>query len=376
MEPGERPEYTVHTDRYPFTIDRRQLETILKAGGAVANPPEPSSTAPPRAPMPVRTGRGHLPDQLQWDGVLLLAEAVPRLWPELAEAIHDYIRNIGRLHLRKPNPGAPGGDRVVLVIKGDDEKEAPKDDDVQEEWDELQPPYKTLNPHPGEGLLRRLGKLTKNGPYQLVFRRVNDFGARWEAVLTDQFVGLDDDLFDYESSCYGSPPRQRFGQRMISDDYRQSDREAVAYNLGIRCVVEASAMLGNMQPHPAPGAAGDRQPSSSGKAEAEVEIDRSPSAAGRREAEPASDTSGTGDDGEPVAPRDTVALRGKARMWLAAYVASSEHRSRDAALGAMRAAHPGLGVRGSLAVWGEFAKGNPHLELSRRGAKSKRNTNN
>ena len=237
MEPGERPEFTVHTERYPFAIDRRQLEAVLKAAGAVGNPPELPPTAPRRGPVPEHTAGGRVPDHLEWDGVLLLAEAVPQLWPDLAEQIHDYIRNVGRLHLSKPNPGAPGGDRIVLVIEGDGTyaKEAPRDDDregdddVQEGWGELQPPYKAPNPHPGEELLRRLRKLIKNGPYQLVFRRVNDFGARWEAVLTDQFVGLDDDLFDYKSSCHGSPLRQRFGQRMISDDYRQFDREAVAY---------------------------------------------------------------------------------------------------------------------------------------------------
>ena len=122
------------------------------------------------------------------------------------------------------------------------------------------------------------------------------------------------------------------------------------YNLGIRCAVEAAAMLGNMQPHPAPGAAGDHQPSSSGKSEAEVEIDRSRSAAERDKAQPTNDATGTGDDGEPEAPRDTVALRRRARMWLAAYVASGEHRDRGTTLEAMRAAHPGLGVRASLRV--------------------------
>lgn len=240
---------------------------------------------------------------------------------------------------------APSGDGVQE--QSIDITDIPGRDDGQRVEPELPQLYNVPNPHPGEELLRRLRRLTKSGSYQLVFRRVNDFGARWEAVLTDQFDGLDDDLFNYEFSCYGSPPRQSFEQRitesyLISDDYRRSDREAVAYHPGIRCAVDAWAALGNMHPHPAPGAAGDRQPSSSAKAEAEVEIDRSPSAAERYEAEPASDTSGTGDDGEPEAPRDTVALRGKARMWLAAYVASGEHRDHGTTLEAMRAAHPGL----------------------------------
>lgn len=84
--------------------------------------------------MPVRTSVGHLPDQLRWDGVLLLAKAVPQLWPELAEEIHEYIRNIGRLHLRKPNPGAPGADRVVIEVDGTEAELAPSGDDVQERW--------------------------------------------------------------------------------------------------------------------------------------------------------------------------------------------------------------------------------------------------
>jgi hypothetical protein len=100
------------------------------------------------------------------------------------------------------------------------------------------------------------------------------------------------------------------------------------------------------------------------------------SAAERHKTEPASDASETGDDRVPEAPRDTMPLRGKARMWLAAYVASGKHQKRDTTLEAMREAHPGLGVRGSLMVWAEFAKENPHLQLSRRGAKLKRNTNN
>jgi hypothetical protein len=200
--------------------------------------------------------------------------------------------------------------------------------------------YTAPNPHPGEELLRRLRKLTKNGPFQLVFRRANDFGARWEAALMNQFKGVDDNLFDYERSCYGSSPRRGMTESYRMADNRPSDREAVAYQLGIRCA-EA------------------RQPSSSEKTEAEVEIDR-PNAAVRHKAALASGTSETSDDGQPEAPHDTVALRGKAKKWLSAHITAGEHQNRDSTLEAMRAAHPGLGVRGSLpAVWGEFAKEKP-----------------
>jgi hypothetical protein len=122
-------------------------------------------------------------------------------------------------------------------------------------------------------------------------------------------------------------------------------------------------------------AAGDRQPSSSEKSEAEAEID-AVGAAGHHEVEPASDNAGTGSDKQSEAPHDTVSLRGKAKQWLAAHAAAGKHRDRNSTLEAMRAAHPGLGVRGSRAVWGEFTRANPHLQLSRRGAKLKRNANN
>jgi len=93
-------------------------------------------------------------------------------------------------------------------------------------------------------------------------------------------------------------------------------------------------------------------------------------------AESLGSTAETGDDVEPSSPRDTMALRSRAKKWLAAHVGARAQGDRDSTLKAMRAAHPGLGVRGSLAVWGEFVKENPQLELSRRGAKLKRNTNN
>jgi hypothetical protein len=205
----------------------------------------------------------------------------------LAEHIHHYIRNVGGLHLRKPNPGAPGGERVIIEVDGTYNDLVPSGDDVQERWIdiadipgqddgqrvelELPPPYEVPNPHPGEELLRRLRKLTQNGSYRLVFRRVNDFSARWEAVLTDQLDGLDDDLFNYEFSCYGSLPWQSFGRRttesyLISDDDRRDDREGVAYHLGIRCTIEALANMGDLQSLPAAKAAGNCQPSQSEKA--------------------------------------------------------------------------------------------------------------
>ncbi len=75
-------------------------------------------------------------------------------------------------------------------------------------------------------------------------------------------------------------------------------------------------------------------------------------------------------------PRDTSALRLKAKAWLAEFVGAGNHRDRDNTLIAMRLAHPGLGVRGSLAVWGKFTRNHRDLKLSRPGRKSKRNTNN
>jgi hypothetical protein len=115
-----------------------------------------------------------------------------------------------------------------------------------------------------------------------------------------------------------------------------------------------------------------------GSAAAETETGPAEPVAGAAEcrADPASDTSGVKDDAKDGAPRDTVALRGRAKEWLAAYVNSGAHRDRDSTLKAMCQAHPGLSVRGSLAVWSKFSKDHPNLQLSRRGAKLKRNTNN
>jgi len=93
-------------------------------------------------------------------------------------------------------------------------------------------------------------------------------------------------------------------------------------------------------------------------------------------AEPAQGSSGPVEDGAPELPRDTLGLRRKAGDWLADYVAEKKHRDRDSTLAAMRAAHSGLGIRGSRAVWSKFAKASPGLRLSLPGRKSKRNTSN
>ena len=84
----------------------------------------------------------------------------------------------------------------------------------------------------------------------------------------------------------------------------------------------------------------------------------------------------TGDDSDPQVPRDTVGLRRQAKIWLTAHITAGNHRDREDTLRTMRAAHPGLSVRGSFALWGEVAKENPQLGLSRRGRKLKRNANN
>jgi hypothetical protein len=76
-------------------------------------------------------------------------------------------------------------------------------------------------------------------------------------------------------------------------------------------------------------------------------------------------------------PRDTGALRSKAKIWLARFVADGEHVDRDNTLKKMRDKHPGLGVRGSKDVFRVYSDANPELKLSAPGRrKSKRNTNN
>jgi hypothetical protein len=173
---------------------------------------------------------------------------------------------------------------------------------------------------------------------------------------------LDEELFDYFSSCYGLAPRRRLTQGYSIESYWDaSDQEnnAIPYHLGIRCravyhigkAPEGRAMPG--------GSAGRHSPLS------QVEGGD----------DPAADATAK-DSAQPEALRETMALRLKAKTWLAAQIASGKHRARDSTLADMRAAHPGLGIRGSKAVWGEFVKENPDLQLSRRGAKLKRNTNN
>jgi len=198
-------------------------------------------------------------DPQRWGGVLPLAEAVQRLWPNLAEQINNYTRSVGRLHLRKPTPGAPGGERVLIEVDVICERVAAPDD-VQHRWVDITDvpgiknidaktllppyePYEVPQPHPGEEFLGRLRELTKGeSPYELVFRRLNDFGARWQAVALDQFDGLDDDLFDYALSRYGAAPRQTNAQRVTDgylsheNDQRAPNPEApvAVYHLGIR----------------------------------------------------------------------------------------------------------------------------------------------
>jgi hypothetical protein len=93
---------------------------------------------------------------------------------------------------------------------------------------------------------------------------------------------------------------------------------------------------------------------------------------------PAQPPAGEPDGAELVAgsPRDTSARRLKAKAWLTAFIDKGKHRDRNSTLKEMRAAHPGLTIRGSFALWGEFARANPELHLSRRGRKSKRNPKN
>lgn len=57
--PGDRPEYSTHTDRYPFKIDRRQLDAILVAAGAAASTSEPaprSGATVPESAGPLEMG--------------------------------------------------------------------------------------------------------------------------------------------------------------------------------------------------------------------------------------------------------------------------------------------------------------------------------
>ena len=58
MWPGQRPEYDTYTERYAFKIDRRQLEALLKAAHATANPSDSAETgpAPNGAEDAIRTG--------------------------------------------------------------------------------------------------------------------------------------------------------------------------------------------------------------------------------------------------------------------------------------------------------------------------------
>jgi hypothetical protein len=51
-----------------------------------------------------------------WSGILPLAEAVPRAFPDLAPYIEHWVERFGELPLREPNPGAPGGRRVLVEI--------------------------------------------------------------------------------------------------------------------------------------------------------------------------------------------------------------------------------------------------------------------
>lgn len=73
------------------------------------------------------------------------------------------------------------------------------------------------------------------------------------------------------------------------------------------------------------------------------------------------------------APRDTSALRHRAKKWLAEHVTSGNHEDRSKTVALMRKVHPGLGVRGSLEIFQDYSKSNPKLKLSKAGRKPKRN---
>lgn len=74
-----------------------------------------------------------------------------------------------------------------------------------------------------------------------------------------------------------------------------------------------------------------------------------------------------------AAPRDTSALRHRAKKWLAEHVISGNHEDRPTTVDLMRKLHPGLGMRGALTIFRDYSKSNPKLKLSKAGRKSKRN---
>jgi hypothetical protein len=192
-EPGDDPEWQrVPGRRFPFEFDRQELEAALRAAGQQAGSSEAPVAAIPSAASS---------DPLRWNGVLRLADAVGRLWPDLAEQIREYIHNIGRLHLKRPNPGAPGGDRVVIELDDAYSLVRQPDDgergihildlpgsDYPSEPEEPLPVYEVPNPHPGEELKNRFRLLLMDGGHELVVRQANDLRARWEAIEVEQLV--------------------------------------------------------------------------------------------------------------------------------------------------------------------------------------------
>jgi hypothetical protein len=77
-------------------------------------------------------------------------------------------------------------------------------------------------------------------------------------------------------------------------------------------------------------------------------------------------------------PKDTMALRRDAKTWLLSRVGPGSERPiyRDKILEEMRQQYPGLGVNGAKGVWAAVPSEHPEFEMSTRGAKSKRITNN
>ncbi|HVB18476.1 MAG TPA: hypothetical protein VNF04_18245 [Stellaceae bacterium] len=195
---------------------------------------------------------------------MLLAKAVPRLWPHLAEQINDYIRNIGRLHLQRPNPGAPGSGQLAPV-----EGDLPQID-IGFVKQELKSSYLVPNPHPGEEFFRRLRQLAKGGTHELVIRRANDLGATWAEILSDRLACLDKNVFDYASSSYGAHGRHGMTGRLV--DYSYDDHPPPgesAYHIGIRLRIKAEPPTGEpATPSPPPAA---RKPDPRDKSKAMIE---------------------------------------------------------------------------------------------------------
>jgi hypothetical protein len=123
--------------------------------------------------------------------------------------------------LKKPNPGAPGGDRIVIELEGVFSEFGPIDNEEQQidsadlrsshgmrELD-VGSRYEVPNPHPGEELKRKLRYLIVEDQYELVARQEYDLLARWTVIEPDQLDGLNDDLFNYSASFYGPTLQQQ-----------------------------------------------------------------------------------------------------------------------------------------------------------------------